>query len=154
MNVIGIDPSSRQIGVSVFIDNRFKAAYTYKTDKKLPLEQNLENYRRWLIYEVFLVHGPIELTVVETAHSSIRNVNTFKKIAYYESISMTAAASVGSKVELMGVSTVRKLAFGKGNLSKDEVGFKVMALEPGKAWESADEKDAYALCLAGLNKVK
>lgn len=151
LNVVGIDPSSTKIGVAVFIDGKFQWADTFETDKKKSLEKNLSNYLQWLISVYDLIPEKIDVTVVESAHSSIRNVQTIKKIAYYESISLLAASDTGTKAIQIAATSARKNAFGNGHLKKDEIDMLVRKLEPGYEFKSKDETDAYCLALAVLN---
>jgi Holliday junction resolvasome RuvABC endonuclease subunit len=155
VNLIGIDSSSTKIGVAIFLDGQFVFADTYTTNKKITLSDNLDGYRDWLLHNIIhKVPTALDKAVIETAHSSIRNVMTIKKLAYFEAASIIACAQAGVRVELLSASSARKRAFGNGHLSKSEVGTLVETAEPSYKFKSPDEKDAYCLALAGINGVK
>lgn len=103
--------------------------------------------------------GGIDLVCIEQVSVSF-NVNTIRKISYFEAVAMIVAASHGTEVIQIKPSQARKIALGKGSLSKDECYDLILAHVGASNWfwtapvnaklkGGSDETDALVCALAG-----
>lgn len=113
--VIGVDPSSTSIGIAKYEKGKVSYYDNWKKNKEKSLEENLVNYSNFL-ESIF----PANIVVVEDLSVPL-NLDTVKKISYYQGLTIYLATKWKSEVVLMRPTTARKLAHGKGNLSKEKV---------------------------------
>lgn len=113
--VLGVDPSSTSIGIAKYEKGKVSYYDNWQKNKELSLEDNLVSYSNFL-ETVF----PANIVVVEDLSVPL-NLNTVKKISYYQGLTIYLAAKWKSEVVLMRPTEARKLAYGKGNLSKEKV---------------------------------
>lgn len=144
MKIIGVDPSSSSSGVAIMTDDIVKKAFTWERNLKLTLELDMLLFHRELVN---FMKYETDLMVVEKV-SVQWNVNTIRRIAYYEAAAMMAAAHYGCRCISVQATKARRLVFGKGNLSKEASAELVRERYP-KRTLTLDECDAVVLGLAG-----
>lgn len=157
MNVLGIDPSSSSTGAAFLTDGEIHSVYRWEPLKDKSLGEDFLSYANW-INKIILSNKP-DVVVVESPHSKILNVKTFKKIAYFEALSIFAAAVNlrGAHIIHLSAKEARKYAFGNGGLTKEEVwekGNYVYDWWNPSTMGGQDQTDAWCLALAGHNLVK
>ncbi len=142
---LGIDPASTTAGIALLSGKKFALIEIWQRDKSKSLSQNLFNF-----YVSLGKYFPVDLVVVERLHAKL-NMDTTRKIAYFEGAAIMKAAEHETPFLPLGVGSARKLAHGKGNLTKQEVydiNSKKRKLLPFKKGGS-DQSDAMTLALAG-----
>jgi len=148
--VLGVDPSSTSIGIAKYDKGKIVYFDNWKKDSKKGLEDNLISYSAFL-ESVF----PANIVVIEDLSVPL-NLNTVKKISYYQGLTIYLSAKWKSEVVLMRPTEARKLAYGKGNLSKEKVyeivgkKYKLADFKKG----GADQSDAITLVEAYVRKQK
>lgn len=159
MKVLGVDPSSTVTGLAVAVDDAPIWSDVFRTDPKKTVDTNLWAFISHL-GTLWQMHGTFDLVVVEKV-SVQWNVNTIRKIAYFEAASMIKAAAEGAKVQQVQATKARRLVLGKGTLSKEACYDLLMSDESTKSgwfWQrpknaksdgGMDETDAVVLALAG-----
>ena len=146
MIVLGVDPASTKTGLAVV--DRGKAdqlLYTeqFVLDRKATIDHNLSRFFKEVDRVICTVN--VGHVVIERVHVSW-NVNTIRKLAYFEAVAMLAAFDAGCVVEQLGVTTVRKKVFGSGKLKKEEAA--ELVRQRYHSTLTDDETDAIALALA------
>lgn len=155
MNVLGIDPASGQAGLCL-VDTATDTVLAHETNvaykpakdslPELTMSRSLDAWEQ-RIEALLLVHR-IDLVVVEKVSVSW-NLDTVRKIAYFEAAAMLAARRAGVDAIMVQVTSARKEALGSGKLKKEECDAIVRANHPEISWASMDETDAYVLAKAG-----
>lgn len=152
MRALGVDPSSSATGIA-FVDHDMPPhdvlihKETFTTDTKLTLEKNMNNLLVLLVDLGNTVWKP-EIVIVEKVSVSW-NVNTIRKIAYFEAVAMLAADHWSARLFQPQATKARNRVFGKGNMSKEACWDKVKEDWPRGNWKTMDETDAFVLALAG-----
>jgi Holliday junction resolvasome RuvABC endonuclease subunit len=156
--VLGIDPASGSSGLClvdtepdrhrVVLHTTNVAAKTSLKDlPEFTMARNLDAWEQQ-IESILLVHG-VDLVVVEKV-SVTMNLDTVRKISYFEAAAMLAAARAGVPAIMVQIVMARKEVFGRGNIKKPEADELVRTkLQPRVDWKSDDETDAYVLAIAG-----
>jgi Holliday junction resolvasome RuvABC endonuclease subunit len=140
----GVDPASGTTGIA-FVDDNDNVVETavFTANKKLPIASQM-----MLFHKMFTVlckkHKP-RIVVVEKVSVSW-NLDTVRKIAYYEAIAMLVAEKHKATVLQINVGSARKKALGK-NMPK-EAAAEVVREKYGQLL-SLDETDAIVCALAG-----
>lgn len=159
MKVLGVDPSSSITGLAVAIDDAPVWSDVFRADPKALVHANLHAYLQHLD-RLWAAHGRFDLVIVEKV-SVTYNLNTVRKIAYFEAISMLKAVAEGADVRQVQATKARRLVLGKGTLSKEACYDLLMSgalRRSGWFWErpknsknagGMDESDAIVLALAG-----
>jgi Holliday junction resolvasome RuvABC endonuclease subunit len=148
--ILGVDPSSTICGVSIVnaSDGEVIEFSHHVSNKKLDLGERVWKFAKYL--DKFRAKRKIIAVGIEEDSVS-RNLNTVRKISYFESVALLKAGQWGATSLLIKPSTARKLTLGKGNgnLKKDQV-FDMMSNEykftDGKA--GLDECDAVVIGIA------
>src|SRR5438477_10994322 len=104
--VVGVDPSSSTTGVALARDLDLIRIDTFVADKELPIETNMHRFRRSLEAAIDF-NGGCEIMVVEKV-SVTYNLNTVRKIAYFEAMAMLVGAEVGARVIQVQATKARK----------------------------------------------
>jgi Holliday junction resolvasome RuvABC endonuclease subunit len=156
MRVLGIDPGSVKVGHAITERGELLYSHLYQTkfhgrtengDARL-LADAMEDYCDYT--NLLIRTWRPDLVVIETVTSSI-NVDTIKKLSYYEALALVAVARVKRPkvaVTLARVQRVRKEVFGHGGLKK--VKYADVCVRPNYGADlSLDECDAIALALYG-----
>lgn len=139
MNVLGIDPSSTSSGNALLElgdDGELNECVAIETFFPKPIDirdfdglaRNLAEYSVWLSDFVGLygLEGKLDLVVIERVHVT-QNLDTVRKIAYYETIGMQYAASWEVPLLCVAASSARKHVLSKGNISKEQAHEEVLA---------------------------
>lgn len=165
MRYVGLDPSSNRIGMSLVDSSRKLLArdtFSFKPKKGWD-DKNMGEGLLWAVGFLASKLGewrdraiadedPIELVAVELV-AVTRNMDTVRKVAYFEAACMLAAAWAGLRVQQVRVTTARKSAFGKGlgGLSKEQA---YERLVPLYGEMGLDEADATVLGLWARNHIE
>lgn len=145
MLVLGADTSSTTSGFALTKNKKVIELSIWKTDKKKSLHQNLADFQEHL-GKFF----PVDKVVIERVSVS-QNLNTVRKLAYFEAAAMISAFRWGTDILQLTPSQARKAALGKGNLKKGQVYdiySKQYDLLPFKKG-GGDQSDALCLSFAG-----
>jgi Holliday junction resolvasome RuvABC endonuclease subunit len=113
--VLGVDPSSTSTGVAKYKNGKITYIDVWKKDKKISLENNLFKFGEFLD-SLF----PANIIVIENLSVPL-NLDTVKKISYYQGLAIYKGTEWKAEVVLLRPSEARKLAYGKGNLPKEEI---------------------------------
>lgn len=151
MRIGGIDPSSTKCGVALVVDEHLESTAVWVRDKKGTAPQGLHDYFVWLM--AWLLANEPDIVVVEFL-SVERNAETVRKISHYQAISALCCKLRGVTVIEARVSSARKHALGRGNMSKEDAWKEIKRLHPKHSFTRAnlggyDEMDAAVLALAG-----
>lgn len=152
ITILAVDPSSTCCGVALLRDGVVERVSHWNKNKKLDLGRNLHNYTLFL--RRFRAKQQIDwIATEEISHS--RNVNTIRKIAYYESQALRLAGEWRAKIMLLKVVQARKLVFGNGSFSKPWVYNKLSKKYKLPPYEKGgnDESDAIVIGLATWKKI-
>ena len=142
MKVLGVDPASARSGIALLDGERLVHSEQWTVTRALALPTNLAMFAARIS---ILIHElEVELVRIERVHS-VQNLDTVRKIAYFEAAAMIAAAG-RAEVEQMGISRARKLALGDGSLRK-EAAAEIIRARYGEQL-SLDECDAITVALA------
>lgn len=151
MRVLGIDPSSACVGLSLVVDQKLKWTRVWKpSNVKAPHSTRLKEYRKWLIQQIKLANPDIA-AVEKLRHA--RGTDTIRVIAYYEGVSLEACSSRVVIVKHIQVTTARSHSLGRGNLGKQDSFKLVKRMFPNHKFKhfdqgGADESDATILAIA------
>lgn len=144
MIVAGIDPSSGTTGIAIVQDGRTLLTHTtFTADKAHTLSHNMWEFHKQL-HKLAMLYKPRRFVVERVSVSW--NVNTIRRIAYYEAMAMIVAERRRAEVVQMNVSQARKRVLGAGNATKADV-----TREMSLRWSvnlTPDEADAALLALA------
>lgn len=155
LRALGVDPSSGVSGLAVAETDSghiewFSAFHTHP-DK--PLWENMMEFSNE-VKRVLSAYAPIEVVVIEKVSVSW-NVNTIRKIAYYEACAMLEAHDNPYVEEIFQpqATKARRMVLGKGNLSKEKCFELVKARFSDVEFDLAkdggmDQADAVILALA------
>lgn len=158
MKVLGIDPASGLTGVALLDhdnDCRLVKTWVWEKTKSKSDAHNLMSYYDWLSG---VVKNPFGGTVAPMACVEFlkvtKNAQTVRKLSHYQAVSVLACKHAGLMVIETAVSSARKEALGKGNLSKEESFALIKKRYPDHEFRRADkggmdESDAIVLGLAG-----
>jgi Holliday junction resolvasome RuvABC endonuclease subunit len=152
--VLGIDPSSTCCGFAVVKDGEVVEYGHHASNKKNDLGRRIWDFGQFLAR----VKSKRKFSLVAVEEDSVnRNMNTIRKLAYFESAALSKAGSWGVPTLLLKPNSARKLAFGpgNGNLSKDQV-FSILS-DRGFEFDDKygkDESDAITIALAGYEWLK
>lgn len=152
MKIAGIDPSSSCTGVSLVEDKRLLLTDAWFKPKTGSAPDRLVNYFLWL--QNWLAVNEPDVTVIEFL-SVVRNAEATRVISHYQAISALACKLRGCMVIEARVTSARKVALGRGNLSKEESYKMIKSIFTNEDWgrinnSGADRSDATVLALAGL----
>jgi Holliday junction resolvasome RuvABC endonuclease subunit len=147
VRVLGVDPSSSVTGLCIVRDAKYESSFLWPTPQKDTKDDD-QLAHALLMFEVFLAGfcaDKVDRVVIERVSVSW-NVNTIRRIAYFESAALRYAARINAKVTLIQATSARRVVLGKGTLSKEACGDLVrQALKKPKL--SLDECDAYVLAM-------
>lgn len=151
MRVAGIDPSSSNCGVALVVDGKLESTDVWKKDKNESPPEGLWSYFIWLW--AWLIANQPDMACVEFL-SVEKNAETTRKISHYQAVSALACKLRGIVVVESRVTTARKHALGKGNLSKEDAWKQLKEKRPHHQFKAAksggyDEADAAVLAIAG-----
>lgn len=157
MKVLGIDPSSTLTGFALVEDGELLKTWVWEKNKSKSDAWNLSNYYDELYFKLHNVFGigePIAPMACVEFLKVTKNAGTVRKLSHYQAASVLACKRAGLVVIEAAVSSARKEALGKGNLSKEECFKRIKKLFPGHTFLRADkggmdESDAIVLALAG-----
>lgn len=166
--VIGIDASSSMTGVALVEGDDLIDTWVWEKDKSKSGIWNLNSYFRWL--RDLLVEsweeprGKVGLAMranmacIEYLTVS-QNAQTTRVLSHYQAASVLACKEVGVTVIEGRVSSARREALGRGNMSKDECWNEIRRRYPDyrfrpKTRGGMDETDAIVLALAGPGLVE
>lgn len=132
-------------------DRRLVTTAAWKRPKKGSATQRQMEYFLWL--QGWLAANRADMAVIEYL-SVERNAQSTRVVSHYQAISALACKLQGLIVIEARVSTARKEALGRGNLSKKEAYEAIKRLIPEHNWGriddgGADRADAAVLALAG-----
>jgi len=149
---LGVDPSSSVTGLAVAIDDELTHTEVFRADPKIDIERNMAAFRDRLI-QMWFEFGTVDIVVVEKV-SVQWNVNTIRKIAYFEAVAMLRGADAGCAVIPVQATRARKTVLGSGGLSKEVCYGMMKEMFPHRVWlgpkeGGMDETDAAVLALAG-----
>jgi Holliday junction resolvasome RuvABC endonuclease subunit len=157
---MGVDPSSTTTGYAIVehpavagIDLAIHECTTYTSNPKQPIEVNMAELISTLTSACANILAPPDVMIVEKV--SVRwNVNTVRKIAYFEAAAMLQAAYWNVPVIQVQATKARRLALGKGNLKKTECYAQVKKEYTQIKYKpfsegGGDQTDALVLALAG-----
>jgi Holliday junction resolvasome RuvABC endonuclease subunit len=152
LKIAGIDPSSSCSGVALTEDQKLLLTDAWYKPKSGSAPDRLVDYFLWL--QNWLAANTPDVVVIEFL-SVIRNAEATRVISHYQAISALACKLRGLLVIEARVTSARKAALGRGNLSKEESYKMIKARFPQEDWGrinngGADRADATVLALAGL----
>lgn len=118
---VGIDPSSTATGL-VVVGPRGGIRYTssWLRPKKGEVLDWMGEYYKWLTVELRSIRANAITAAVEQLSVS-QNMDTVRKIAYFESLALLCCIQNGLDTHQVKATSVRKLVYGAGNLSKKQV---------------------------------
>lgn len=152
MRILGIDPSSTSTGIALVEDGRLMDAACWRASKEPDISITLLKYARWL--ESHRLTCNLDSVCIERVSVSW-NMNSIRKIAYVEGVSMATMRSLGvTNVSQMNPSSARKAVFGKGDIKKDRAYELMTGMYDYVDWAKfkdggSDMADAAVLGLAG-----
>lgn len=151
MRVLGIDPSSSCCGLAWVEGTTLLHTTNWKPTKGKSGVWNLANYAEWLATEIR--QSPAHLACVEFL-SVMQNAQSTRLISHYQAVSGLVCKQANLVVIEGRVSSARKEALGRGNMSKEEAWQAVKKMYPdhkfaNKTTGGMDETDATTLALAG-----
>lgn len=152
MKISGIDPSSSCTGVALTENKQLLLTDAWHKPKSGSVPDRLLDCFIWL--QNWLAANEPDVAVIEFL-SVVRNAEATRVISHYQAISALACKMRGILVIEARVTSARKAALGKGNMSKEESYKKIKAMFPFEDWGrinngGADRSDATVLALAGL----
>jgi Holliday junction resolvasome RuvABC endonuclease subunit len=155
LNVLGIDPASGQAGLCL-VSTETDTVLAHETNvafkpakddiPELTMSRSLDSWEQRI--EALMLKHRIDLVVVEKVSVSW-NLDTVRKIAYFEAAAMLAARRAGVPAIMVQVTSARLHALGSGKLKKEQCSEMVREMHPEVDWQSDDETDAYVLAKAG-----
>lgn len=145
--ILGVDPSSTSIGLAKYKNGKYLYIDVWKRNEKKELSWNLVNYAEFL--EVLF---PVQTVVIEDLSVPL-NLDTVKKISYFQGLTIYMAEKWKAEIILLRPSSARKAAYGKGNLKKEAVYDIVTEKHELKPFKKGggDQSDAICLVEAYLN---
>jgi crossover junction endodeoxyribonuclease RuvC len=151
MKIAGIDPSSSITGVALVENNNLLLTDAWYKPKNGSSSDRLVDYFLWL--QSWLSANKPDIVVIEFL-SVVRNAEAVRVISHYQAASALVCKLRGLLIIEGRVTSARKAALGKGNMSKEEAYKKVKAMYPSHNWGrindgGADRADALVLALAG-----
>lgn len=152
MKILGIDPSSSVCGVALVENNDIiKTDCWYKPEGGSSSDR-LVDYFIWL--QSWLSANEPDIAVIEYL-SVVRNAEATRVISHYQAISALVCKLRGLMVIEARVTSARKAALGKGNLSKKDSFALIKKRFPEHDWGridngGGDRTDATVLALAGI----
>lgn len=152
LNIISIDPSSSCSGVAFITDGEVVEHSHWEKDKKADLGANLYSYSLFL--KRFRAKRKVNwIASEEVSHS--RNVNTIRKIAYFESVGLLLGGEWKAEILLLKVKTHRRLAFGNGSFTKEWCYNELSKKYKFPPYDSGgnDESDAISVGLAAHKRI-
>jgi Holliday junction resolvasome RuvABC endonuclease subunit len=122
---MGIDPSSSHCGVAVLdvdSDGTFHSAlyvggFTPLTIEKADERGLVLNMLAYIKYLTELEYQPEVITIEKLQVA--QNLNSVRKLLYYEAASLIAAASFDCPINHVAATSARRAGLGKGNTSKE-----------------------------------
>lgn len=152
MKIAGIDPSSSCTGVSLTENKQLLLTDAWHKPKSGSAPDRLVDCFIWL--QNWLSANNPDVAVIEFL-SVVRNAEATRVISHYQAICALACKLRGIMVIEARVTSARKAALGKGNMSKEESYKKIKTMFPLEDWGrinngGADRSDATVLALAGL----
>lgn len=122
---------------------------TFESNPKLEIEKNMAMFERHL----FSLSRVVPDVVVVEKVSVSWNVNTIRKIAYYEAVAMIYSHGQGADLQQVQATKARRIVLGKGNLSKEKC-YDIVVEKYPRDWAKPnkggmDETDAFVLAMAG-----
>lgn len=148
---MGIDPSSSCSGVAIVNEGKIEYSTHVVHSPDMPIQRNMNLFLKflWKLQKESQVEG----LVIERVSVSW-NVNTIRKIAYFEAMGLLLAAQEAIYVSQVQATKARRIVLGRGTLSKEASFEVVKAKFPrwkfySKAEPAMDEADAIVLALAG-----
>lgn len=115
--VLGADPGTKYLGLFVLQDGAPLHSEAWRSDPDSGLHDNMMRaYRRASF--IIAVHR-VRLVIVERDQSA-RNMDTVRKLSYFEAMVILAARVQAVEVVQVAPQTARKAGLGKGNLGKEE----------------------------------
>lgn len=118
---VGIDPSSTSTGLAV-VGPRGGIKYTssWVRPKKGDIFDWMVEYYGWITRELRSISVTAGHAAVEQLSVS-QNMDTVRKIAYFEALALLACIQNNISVNQVKATSVRKVVYGAGNLSKKQV---------------------------------
>ena len=152
MKIAGIDPSSSCCGVALTEDQKLLRTDAWHKPKTGSPPERLVDYFLWL--QSWLAAYEPDVVVIEFL-SVVRNAQATRVISHYQAVSALACKLRGIMVIEARVTSARKNALGKGNMSKEEAYKQIKNMFSSEDWGrinngGADRADATVLALAGL----
>lgn len=145
---LGLDSASKVSGICLLKDDKPIEITHYASNTKLSLPQRLLDFQKHIGS-----YFPVDYLAIEKV-SVRRNLNTVRKLAYFESAAILVAAKFKTPVFQFSPSVARKIALGNGKLTKEEIYnlySKEYNLSPFKKG-GHDESDAICLAFAGAKE--
>lgn len=152
MKIVGIDPSSSCTGVALVENKQLLLTDAWHKPKSGSAPDRLVDCFLWL--QNWLSSNNPDVAVIEFL-SVVRNAEATRIISHYQSICALACKLRGLLVIEARVTSARKVALGKGNLSKEDSYKMIKKMFPFEDWGNinnggGDRGDATTLALAGL----
>lgn len=152
MKIAGVDPSSSCTGVALTENDNLILTDAWYKPKNKSSPECLVDYFLWL--QSWISANEPDIAVIEFL-SVVRNAEATRIISHYQAISVLVCKLRGKMVIESRVTSARKAALGKGNLSKQESYNIIKKRFPQEDWGridngGADRSDALILALAGL----
>ncbi len=153
MKIAGIDPSSSCTGVAIIENDNLISTDAWYKPKNKSSPDRLVDFFLWMQH--WLSYNSPDVAVVEFL-SVVRNAEATRVISHYQSISVLVCKLRNILVIEARVTSARKAALGKGNLSKEDSYKMIKKMYPlhtfkGPKSGGSDETDSVVLALAGLS---
>lgn len=144
MKILGVDPSSSVTGIAVLDakDLSFET-HTFKADHNKELQDNMNDC---LFMLENLCRKPYAVGIEKVSVSW--NVNTIRKISYYEALGLLHAANTKASAHQLQATKARRIVLSKGTLSKEDSFKEVISRFPDHEFANMDEADALVIALA------
>jgi crossover junction endodeoxyribonuclease RuvC len=145
--VLGVDPSSTRSGLAAILrrgdENEIVHIETFARSKDEEIQHAMARFKG-MMEHIVTQHG-VEKIVVELVAVQ-HNLNTVRKIAYFEAMAMLVASQMGLDVEQIRTTSALKRVTGTGRMDKPDR--QKWVLDHTGRHVSEDEADAviFALC--------
>lgn len=145
MRAGGLDPSSNKVGFAIVENGLPVQVVNWKFKPKEGYnESNVAIALADAFRQIWSVMYDAKLDVLAVEKVSVTmNMDTVRKIAYFEAVCMMVGADLGIPVHQIRTTSARKAVLGSGKLSKDEV--LMLARTVYDDTLTADEADAVVL---------
>lgn len=150
MKILGIDPSSSITGNALIDGNKILSTDNWKKNNTKSDVWNLWDYYEWQVFQI--KSAKPDMAAIEFLSVS-RNMNSVRVVSHYQAAAALACKANNLMVIEARVSSARKEALGRGNMSKDEAWEAVKKMFPNHKFSAktrggTDEADALVIAIA------